>query len=105
MAQIGKLNRRIVIQSFTDAQDDYGQPIRTWATLATLWASIYFKSGNEQFEADQKTALNEVIFTIRYRSDITEVMRVSYDSAFYDIRYIEEVNLKRYLMLRCLKKD
>lgn len=38
--QAGKLNRRIQIQSQSTTQDGFGQPVQTWTTQYTCWASI-----------------------------------------------------------------
>lgn len=105
---IGKLDRRITIQSYTTAKNDYGEDIRTWSDYLTIWAGINFKRGNEVFEADQLTAVNEVKFVIRYNSNINETMRIVYESNNYDITFIEEFtdsSRKRYMFLTAHKKN
>ena len=37
---VAKLNRRLIIESLTTAADGAGGLTGTWATLATVWASI-----------------------------------------------------------------
>lgn len=103
--QIGDLDRRITIQQATTASDVFGEQVETWSTYRKVWAKLSYESGNEFFEADQKTAVRTVKFTVRYDSSITEVMRISYNSAYYDIRSIEEVGRNRYLVLKTEKRD
>ena len=38
--QIGDLNRRIQIQNQSTSQDEFGQPLTTWATVYSCWAHI-----------------------------------------------------------------
>jgi SPP1 family predicted phage head-tail adaptor len=102
--QLGDLDRRIVIEQYTTTTDAYGQRVESWTTFATVWAKIMYEGGGEDFEAEQKTANRIVKFLIRYAS-VTEKMRVSYASAYYDIENIEEVGRKNYLVLRCKKND
>lgn len=104
---IGDFDRRITIQTFTVAKNTEGEDIRTWSTLITLWAKKIDTSGNEMFEADQLTAIGKIDWIIRYRTDITERMRISFDSEYYDVLNIEEIEeegRKRYLLLKTEKK-
>lgn len=88
--EVGKLDRRITIQSATTAPDAYGEPIETWSDLATLWAQVVPLGGREFFEARQVNAEQTVRFRIRYRADITREMRVIYDGLTYGIEAAEE---------------
>jgi len=38
--QAGALNRRIAIQTQTTQQDAFGQPVQTWLTVYSCWASV-----------------------------------------------------------------
>lgn len=82
---IGAMRERIVVQSFTDTPDAEGQPIRTWSTFTTLWARNTFLSGKE-LEGMQK--INEQVqarFIVRYRTDLTELMRVTWRGSTWNI--------------------
>jgi head-tail adaptor len=35
---IGKLDRRVIVETFTAAKDQYGQEVRTWDADSTRWA-------------------------------------------------------------------
>jgi len=103
--QIGDLDRRITIQQSTTTTNDYGEKVDGWATYRKVWAMLSFVRGDEQFEAEQKTAVRVVKFFVRYDSSITEKMRISWDSKIYDIRSIEQVSREKYLVLKCERKD
>lgn len=38
--QAGNLRHRITIQRETTTRDAYGSEVKTWADLATVWASL-----------------------------------------------------------------
>jgi len=86
----GRLDRWITIQQNTTAQDSAGEPIKTWATFATVWAEVVPVGGTEIFQAQQFGAETVVKFRIRYRGDVTRAMRVNYDSDNFDITDVAE---------------
>ena len=97
---IGKLDRYITLQSVSTSVDAYGQPVESFSTLASVWAKIEYKSEVEKFENEQLRAVSSIDFTIRYRTDITEQMRISYDSNTYQITGIAEIGRGEGLNLK-----
>lgn len=95
----GDLDRKIIIQSATDAQDDYGAVTQTWATFATVWAKKRDIRGSEQFVAQQVNARIAATFTIYWLDGVTEEMRISYESQYWDIRSINEIGRREGLEL------
>jgi len=95
---IGNLDRRIIIQNYTATTNDFGEPVKSWTTTATIWAGVRYGQGNERIMADKETVTADCIFTIRYRT-ITEKTRIVYAGVNYDITHIAEVGRKRYLEL------
>lgn len=100
----GNLDRRIVIQTGTETVTGNGERTTSWATFHTCWAGMEYGTGSEKYEGDQLSALNQTRFKVRYKSGINEKMRISYDSSYYDIMHIEEVDRERYLILTAEKK-
>ena len=103
--QLGDLRRRVTLQNYTDAVDEHGQEVRTWADIAEVWADMTYQSGGEDYQADQRVAERIVKFTIRYRSDVDETCRVYYDSRYFYIEGIERMHRKRYLILKSRYAD
>jgi SPP1 family predicted phage head-tail adaptor len=104
----GKLDRRITIQRKTVTLSDSGQPVESWATLATVWAAIMPVRGAESLSAPQisATQLNE--FHIRWFSAVADVHpqdRIIYPvgssaaTAVYDIREVHEIGRRDGLKL------
>jgi SPP1 family predicted phage head-tail adaptor len=92
-----QMDRRIVIETPTETQDSTGAAVATWTTLATVWAEVRPMTGKETFTADQVLGDATSIFIIRYRSDITDKMRISYGGNYYDIRYAREIGRREGL--------
>lgn len=86
----GELDRRITIQTYSVSQSTSGEETKTFSTLATVWAKVEMTKGSEGFEADQLTAQAMTKFTIRYRTDVTEIMKILYGTVYYDIISIAE---------------
>lgn len=98
----GSMDAQITLQSATEAQDVYGEPIKTWANLGTnptVWAEVLPPTGQEQFDAQQINALAHTTFRIRWRTDLNVEMRVVYDSVPYDIHAINELRRREGLEL------
>lgn len=105
MIRAGTLDRRIVIQTNTPAQDGYGEPVASWSTLATVWARYEALTGRERFVADQVAAEIDARFTIRYRSDVTPKQRVTWDSKTWDIAAVLEEGRREALHLLCTARS
>jgi SPP1 family predicted phage head-tail adaptor len=84
----GQLDRRITIHSFTTTTDDFGEVVKSFTTLANVWAKVEEKRGSEGEEGNQLVATKRVEFFIRYRSDIDEQMRITYNNETYKIEAI-----------------
>lgn len=80
MLKIGKLRHRITIQQATETQDGAGQPIPSWSTFATVWASVEPLQGKEYLLAQQTKANVSHKVTIRHLDGVIPKMRISYDS-------------------------
>ena len=92
--QAGKLDRRITFQSFTRTRNTYGDEVTSWANIATVptvWAELTELKGKETFEAAQITSFADTRFRIRFRSDLTERLRISYKTRHYNIQSITEI--------------
>jgi len=93
---VGKLNRKIVIQSQTATQDAIGQPLPdTWTTFASPWAHIRFMNGVETMKGDSPTSVAKASIRIRYREDITNAMQVVYNGITYRILAVLPDEAKR----------
>lgn len=101
--QSGTLRHRVTLQSFTTSPDVYGEPIKTWADLATVWAAVEPLRGREYFQAQQTHAEVSYRVRIRHRADILPTMRVLHAGKTLEILSvinIDERNRELHLMCK-----
>lgn len=85
--RIGQLDRRIEIQESTELRSATGSRTLEWTAVARCWAGVEHANtgNNEQVAGDQPVATTRIKFIIRYRSGLTENMRILYNSEYYDM--------------------
>ena len=97
--RIGPLRNRIVIEEKSATQDAEGGEVVTWATFATVWASMQSITGREFFAAAQINSSVTVKFGIRWLDGVTPAMRISFDSKLYNIVAVLDSDRRADLML------
>jgi SPP1 family predicted phage head-tail adaptor len=104
--QAGQLDRRITIQTFSETTDNFGQEVKSFSTLASVWANVVEKVGSEGEDGEMIAATKKVEFVIRYRTDVNEEMRISYNSNTYKIQAIQSADARKaFLKIVCLWSD
>ena len=73
------LGKRCTIESPTVGQGDYGEPIQTWAVLATVWANVQddLPSKSEAVQQGLVVAKNRARIRFRYLSTVTSACRIT----------------------------
>lgn len=92
--QPGELDQRIVIQAESRTADAYGGAALAWTDLATVWAKARPVSGRERLAGGAVSAPALYRFTIRRRSDVTEGMRVMWNSRAFNVRFIGDAGVR-----------
>lgn len=104
---IGKLRERVTWQQSTPALDTYGEPVDSWANVATnptVWAQIRVKPGGEQFISGGEQLQSRLKHTVivRYRTDLTVKMRGVWNSKNLYVENVYDPTGKReYTALEC----
>jgi SPP1 family predicted phage head-tail adaptor len=86
--EAGKLRHRVTIQTATSAQDATGYPVKTWGTLATVWAMVLPLQGRELVAAQQAQSESTVHIRTRYLSGVTTKDRILFGTRVYEINGI-----------------
>lgn len=73
--QAGTLRHRVAIQALTHTQNEYGEPVETWAAVGTVWAEVRAAAGAERFVsgADQEQATITHMVTMRWFDGLSPV--------------------------------
>lgn len=87
----GVLDRRILIEQNSPAQDEFGSLTAVWSTFATVWARVAPVTGKEIFLSDQVSASADTLFRIRYLKGLNVQMRIVYNDENYNIKNILEI--------------
>jgi SPP1 family predicted phage head-tail adaptor len=90
----GTLRRRITIQSLGTASGGFGHPVRAWTDLVSTWGDIEPLSGRELEVARAVQAEVTHQVTIRYRTGLTDTMRVVYQGRYFNINSILDVGMR-----------
>ena len=92
---IGARRHRVVIETRTDTGQTGGGVSSSWATLATVWASVQPLKGMERLHAQQLESPVTHKVTIHYRSDVTTKHRLTWGSRTFNIRSVVDVDERR----------
>jgi len=100
------MRRRVALQAATDALDDYGQAIRTWATYATVWASVVSTPGSEPQSALMQSSVTTYTVTMRYRTDVLPTHRMIYGDITLNIVGISTIDgLNEHLKITAVQVE
>ena len=95
----------MTIQSKSESQDATGDPVESWSTLAAVWAEDVPLSASEHFAAHSFESRVSRRLRVRYRTDVTALMRVNIGSRYYDIEgVVDPDGKKRSLELYCRER-
>lgn len=102
---IGKMDRRIILEAPTHAPDSFGQAVESWAEVGRPWARVDYKAGDEQVQANELVAVQRVEFTIRYDRTVTPRLRVRYQDQVYNIDAVAEIGRRLGTKLTCYTRN
>lgn len=83
--QAGTLRHRLILQHASETQDAYGETLKTWGTLATVWGSVEPLRMREYLEAQQTQAQGTHRITVRYREGLTPLHRVLHRERVFEV--------------------
>jgi SPP1 family predicted phage head-tail adaptor len=83
----GNLRHRITFQVQTETQNDYGEEIKEWVDVVTVWASIKPISAKEFFAAEKTNSEVSHKINMRYNHElkITPDMRIKFNDRSFEL--------------------
>lgn len=93
------MDRRIIVESKSEAVDVYGFRSLTWSTLITVWANIVHETGKEQTDNKDRGTQRMIKFRTRYNDTITNEMRIIWNGNHYKIEDIKEIGRREGLLI------
>lgn len=96
------MNDRITIQRPPTMKNAAGQIVGEWTDVAAVWGDVRHQSGAEVLRNGLPVATVRASIMIRARTDVDNSMRVSYKSAFYNIKSVLPNDRdRRFMFLVC----
>ena len=103
----GMLRERIELQTATATQDTFGAEVRTWATYATINASVLPNRRATDLEryleaVGRERQRNQYTVTIYFRTDVVVTDRISWGAQILDVEQVYDPDGQRHwLELKC----
>ena len=98
----GLMDELVTVEQYSMTTDsNTGEKLQSWSTYSTPWARIQeSESGSESVDSDRREAKQTVTFSMRYDSGITTKMRILWESKYYNIINIADLERRMYLRLQ-----
>ena len=100
----GRFDRLVELWRYTTAKNSYGEEIKTWDKQYDIWAKLEFLTGSEDVNADKWENKQNISVTIRHTS-VTVKDRIKYQSEYFNIISISEIDRNMYLKLQCVSSE
>lgn len=98
----GWLRHRVQLQQVTRTVGSLGEPVETWTTFATVWASVEPQRAREYVAAQSEQAQGAWIIKMRWRNDVTRSQRALWNGHTLEIESaISPFERRRELELVC----
>jgi SPP1 family predicted phage head-tail adaptor len=92
----------VIIQERTGTEDDLGQPIDAWTTVAEPWADIQHLNGLSAIKAGADHSVVMASIRLRYRFGLNAGMRVLHGATVFEIlAVLPDERGRVYLDLTC----
>jgi head-tail adaptor len=103
---IGELDKRIAIYNWAGSTDSWNHEVKTKSLVATVWASVIYKGGDEKQSSDQKVGVDKIEFLIRHKSGLTTRDTViKYGGFLHDVHSIETIGRNEGIRLITTLRD
>jgi len=97
----GNLKHKIIIQTYSGPQDDFGEVTKGWSDFEMAYASITPLSAKEFFKAGTHNEVSHKII-IRFIPGIIPKMRIVFDTRIFNIESVLNIREEnRSLQLIC----
>jgi len=97
----GNLKHKIIIQTYSETQNDFGEVVKGWEDFKTAYASITPLSAKEYYKAGTNAEVSHKI-ELRYLKDIKPKMRVMFGAREFSIESVLNIReANKTLQLIC----
>ena len=103
---IGRMWHRITIQKKTIAEDSEGYKTETWEDVTSCWAAAEGTPSSELPSSNAVQMQKNVQFSIHFRRDISQDMRVLFRGAAYEVIGLDDERYQnKYLLVQAQRLE
>ena len=106
--RIGALRHRVTFQYLTRTTDGQGGFTSTWADMPSLpevWGEVTPAKTYERFFSEQIQYQRSHQVIVRYRTDLTQEMRMLFDSRIFQIKGIRKPDERKFFLVIDLQEN
>lgn len=100
---VGRMDKRIVIQVLAAESDNIGNQITVWENFHKCWANVGGVSGKEYWQAREQHEEKIISFKLRYCRKLDDLnstgYRIMYNGKIYNIQYIDNLHQANSLLV------
>lgn len=90
------------MQSLSTSTNDFGEVIKDYTTIDTVWGNVISQRGSESFQAARTESTRLIKIKIRYRDDVRTTWRIQWQDENYNIIDVDRsLRRKNELWLMC----
>ncbi|MBT9134895.1 MAG: hypothetical protein DDT38_01637 [Firmicutes bacterium] len=106
VVRTGDFRRRVTVERYEETIDSAGAVRQAYVPHVTVWAQVKDLSGSMLTHSQQVNPEVRVQVTIRYRSDIVPLMRITVGARqLYTAAVLDPDGRRRYLEILCTERD
>lgn len=101
------MRKKVTIQSATEANNSYGEPVKTWGNHAVnRWCEVVYETGLEAYDANRVRDEQPLTLRLRYVAGIVPKMRAVFGGNNYDIISVKNLDMvNRFIEIECVKRS
>lgn len=103
--QPGKMDKRVLLQVYTETVAANGERTSVWSDYDWRWAELLSHSASESTSADRMYIDTSATFRLRFDAVVTEKYRLIFRNRIYNILGISEIGRRQYMELVCEAGD
>ena len=101
---IGSLKRRLVLEAPVSTPDGLGGATIAYETVASVWASIEWMRGGEEWVRGRPEQRTTHRITLRWRAGVDAGQRLRHGETIYDLRAVHDPDGGRHRLV-CLVEE
>jgi SPP1 family predicted phage head-tail adaptor len=101
---VGALRRRLLLEAPVEIPDGAGGQLRSFETIAAVWAQVEWLSGNERWRGERPEQAASHRVTLRWRADVDAGQRLRDGAQVFDIKAVGDPDGARRRLV-CLVEE